>query len=88
MDYYNKQKKNYLTYGSIVSFMLDYSEINQNPTISYSPSNMRLDMSRDKNEDFADFLTSRNFIFSHGVFNDYCFFYKFRNNQDLKNNYF
>ena len=87
MDFYNKQKKNYLTYGSIISFMLDYSEINQNPTISYSPNNMRLDMSRDKSEDFADFLTSRKFIFSHGVFNDYCFFYKFKNNQDLKNNY-
>ena len=87
MDFHNKQKKNYLTYGSIVSFMLDYSEINSNPTISYSPDNMRSEISRDKNEDFADFLTSRKFIFSHGVFNDYCFFYKFKNNQDLKNNY-
>ena len=26
-------------------------------------------------------------MFSHGVFNEFCFFYQFKNKQDLKNNY-
>jgi hypothetical protein len=85
MDAKEGQKKNYLTFGSIISFMLDYNDPNGYPTISYDPKNYNADMI--KNKEHYEYLSTRNFLFSHGVFNDYCFFYQFKNQQDLKNNF-
>ena len=79
----NNGYRNYLTYGSIIFFMLDYSESNDFATIS-EPNYGHIDETK---EEIVDFLTSRNFLFSHGVFNEFCFFYQFKNKQDLKNNY-
>ena len=79
----NKEHRNHLTYGSIVSFMLDYSESKDFATLS-EPNYGNIDETK---EEIVDFLTSRNFLFSHGVFNEFCFFYQFKNKQDLKNNY-
>ena len=79
----NKDHRNHLTYGSIVSFMLDYSESKDFATLS-EPNYGNIDETK---EEIVDFLTSRNFLFSHGVFNEFCFFYQFKNKQDLKNNY-
>ena len=85
MDAKEGQKKNYLTFGSIISFMLDYNDSNDYPTIYYDPKNYNADMI--KNKEHYEYLSTRNFLFSHGVFNDYCFFYQFKNQQDLKNNF-
>ena len=76
------QQRNYLTYGSIISFMLDYSESNELVSISYDPDNWNGEITQNRND-----LTSRNFLFSHGVFNEFCYFYQFKNKQDLKNNF-
>ena len=79
----NNDHRNYLTYGSIISFMLDYSECNDFATLSESYyGNIG-----ESKEEIVDFLTSRNFMFSHGVFNEFCFFYQVKNKHDLKNNY-
>ena len=32
-------------------------------------------------------LNILSFLFSHGVFNDYCYFCQFKNEQDIQNNY-
>ena len=40
-----------------------------------------------KGEEYAGYLVSNTFLFSHGVFNEYCYFYQFKNEQDLKNNF-
>ena len=79
----NNGHRNILTYGSVISFMLDYSESNDFATLS-EPNYGNIDQTK---EEIVDFLTSRNFLFSHGVFNEFCFFYQFKNKQDLKNNY-
>ena len=79
----NNGHRNILTYGSVISFMLDYSESNDFATLS-EPNYGNIAQTK---EEIVDFLTSRNFLFSHGVFNEFCFFYQFKNKQDLKNNY-
>ena len=61
------QKRNYLTYGSVISFMLDYCESNEFVSISYDPDNWNGEITQNRND-----LTSRNFLFSHGVFNEFC----------------
>ena len=87
MDTNENQKRNYLTYGSVISFMLDYIESNDAPVIAFDPDNCYSDVTQNKNEDYTDYLTSNTFLFSHGVFNEYCYFYQFKNEQDLKNNF-
>ena len=53
-----ERKKNYLTYGSIISFMLDYTESNEYSTISYEPQNWK-EINQKNKENFIDFFTSR-----------------------------
>ena len=79
-------RKNYLTYGSVISFMLEYNDPNDYTKISYETDNST-NKTINKNQDNFDYLSSRNFLFSHGVFNEYCFFYQFKNKQDLINNF-
>ena len=88
MDESKIKNVNYLTYGSIISFMLDYSDPNDFSSISYNNDNLISDV-QEKNEDNADnSLISKNFLFSHGVFNEYCYFYKFKNREDLRNGFY
>ena len=88
MDTISIKTANHLTYGSIISFMLDYLNANTFNSIAYDTSNFSEEIIQSKNEDYAEFLKSRSFLFSHGVFNEYCYFYQFKNNQDLINNFF
>ena len=81
------KKKNYLTYGAIISLMLDYCDSDNIAGISYDPQNFNGEISKNKNEDYVAFLTSRSFLFSHGVFNEYCYFYQFKNRKDIRNYY-
>ena len=86
MDIQIGLKKN-LTYGSVVSFMLDYSESEGETTISFEPDDSFGNISLNKKNNFLDYLTSRQFLFTHGVFNEYCFFHKFKNAEELRNEY-
>ena len=81
-----ERKKNYLTYGSIISFMLDYTESNEYSTISYEPQNWK-EINQKNKENFIDFFTSRSYLFSHGEFNEHRYFHQFENKQDIKSNY-
>ena len=83
---FNKKRK-YLTYGTVISFMLDYSDISDYATISYDPENIGEEASINKSTDLFDFFTSRDFLYTNGVFNEYCFYYRFKNKQDIKDNY-
>ena len=82
-----EKKKNYLTYGTIISFMLDNTDPNDTVTINYDAQRLNSEVSKDKNEDFLDFLMTRGFLFTHGVFNDYCYFYQFKNKKDIRDYY-
>ena len=86
MDIQIGLKKN-LTYGSVVSFMLDYSESEGETTISFEPDDSFGNISLNKKNNFLDYLRSRQFLFTHGVFNEYCFFHKFKNAEELRNEY-
>ena len=85
---HRERKKKYLTYGTVISFMLDYTKSNDYTQITYDPKNMIGNITeRTKIDNYFDFLTSRSFLFSHGVFNEYCYFYQFKNRQDARKNY-
>ena len=109
--------ENYLTYGSIVSLMLDFNESNTASTLSFDPDkhnkkkDSRLDSPasgvssvdvsqrkgirakvkqgrRFKNgKKNLDFLLTKKFLFSQGVFSNNCFFYQFKTPTDLELNY-
>ena len=112
----NASKKNFLKYGSIISFMLDKAQTNQ----SYIIHDYDLDIERDKKSEIEEpkpepepdsipeenqvskqesnpeskpepedniFLSSE-FLYSQGVFNEYSFFHNFKDNNDLKYNYY
>ena len=112
----NASKKNFLKYGSIISFMLDKAQTNQ----SYIIHDYDLDIERDKKSEIEEpkpepepdsipeenqvskqesnpeskpepedniFLSSE-FLYSQGVFNEYSFFYHFKDKNDLKYNYY
>ena len=87
MDESKIKNVNYLTYGSIISFMLDYSDPNDIVTINYAPKSMNNEISQNKKVDYMEFFTSHKFLFSHGVFNEFCYFYQFQKREDIKNNY-
>ena len=80
---YNRE---YITYGTVVSLMLDYynsdesgivpnvQEYNENKSL-YNKSNV------------IEYLTSKEFLFTHGVFNEYCFLHQFKDAEDLRDGY-
>ena len=87
MDFYFSSTRNCVSYGSIISFMSDVVDNNPAPLINYDPENPSTHEFEYKKEDFLDFLTSRNFLYSDGSFNDFCILYKFQNKKDIQNNY-
>ena len=94
MNYLYEPSKISLTYGSIISFCFDNSqEFNSKKVPSLRDSLIKsikkdnINNNKD-NEEFADILLSREFLYSQGVFNEYCFFHKFKDKNELKYNYY
>ena len=77
-----------VTYGSIISFKNDFISGDETPTLSYDPSIQYINYFKQKKENFLDFLTSRFFLYTHGIFNEFCYLYNFKDKNDLKYNYF
>ena len=92
MNYLYEPSQICLTYGSIISFMYDKEgqsqgtlipDLNGSQFLSNSEINPNL-----RKEEFSDILTSREFLYSQGIFNEFCFFHKFKNKNELKYNYY
>ena len=94
MNYLYEPSKICLTYGSIISFMFDKSDKPDTPLINEVSRRINPFVKNQENsinlrkEDFSDILTSKDFLFSQGVFNDFCFFHNFRDKTELKYNYY
>ena len=86
MDF--ESTRNCVTYGSIISFMNYSLDNNETPTLSYDPENLNQNLSNNKKEDYIDFIKSGNFLYSNGVFNEFCYLYSFKNKKDIQNNFF
>ena len=71
-----------LTYGSIISFMFDENENDQPPTIPDLSNSENLGYGKhtlnEKKEEFSDILIKRKFLYTQGVFNEFCFFHNFK----------
>lgn len=88
MEFYFDSTKYYVTYGSIISFMNDFIGNNETPPISYDPASHFQNFFENKNENYIDILKTRNFLYSNGTFNEFCYLYTFKNKKDFQNNYF
>ena len=94
MNYLYEPSKIYLTYGSIISFMLDQTITNNESIISWVPRDnnefikIEDNPNDSKQQDFSDVLITRDFLYSQGVFNENCFLYKFKDKNELKHNYY
>lgn len=84
MEFNIETTRSCVKYGSIVSFMNDFPGSNETPTLSYDPSNPH-SFSDKRKEDNVKYLESRNFLYSHGVFNEFCYLYPFK---DIQKYYF
>lgn len=87
MDFCFESTKECVTYGSIISFMNDVVGNNETPTITYDPTDPLQDFNGKKEEDYVDFLKSRNILYSNGAFNEFCYLYSFKDKKDIQNNY-
>ena len=83
----NSQKES-VKYGSIISFQNDFTSRIETPTLSYYPDPDNLEYFREKKENIIDFLTTRFFLYTHGIFNEFCYLYNFKDKNDIKYNYF
>ena len=81
-----------LTYGSIISFMFDEDkknkaqiipDLSESQNLGYAKNSLNL-----RKEEFSDILISREFLYSQGVFNEFCFFHNFKDKNELKYNYY
>ena len=88
MDSEEVSKKEIVTYGSIISFRNDFTSSDETPTLSYNPDAHYQKYFRQKKENIYDFLTSRFFLYAHGIFNEFCYLYNFKDKNDIKYNYF
>ena len=87
MDIRIGYKRDYITYGTVVSLMLDYSDPNEGGNISYDPQNFYNSMSQNTSDNIMDYLTSKEFLYTHGVFNEYCYLHRFKTIEDFRNGY-
>jgi hypothetical protein len=87
MDIRIGYKRDYITYGTVVSLMLDHFNSNKYDKIPYNPENENDNVSQNFKSNFMEYLTSKKFLFTHGVFNEYCYLHKFKNAQDFRDNY-
>ena len=83
-----ESQKESVTYGSIISFRNDFSSGDETPTLTYNPSTQYKNYFRQKKENIFDFLTTRFFLYAHGIFNEFCYLYNFKDKNDIKYNYF
>ena len=83
-----ESQKESVTYGSIISFRNDFSSGDETPTLTYNPSTQYKNYFRQKKENIFDFLTTRFFLYAHGIFNEFCYLYNFKDKYDIKYNYF
>ena len=81
-------QKESVTYGSIISFQNDFSSSDETPTLSYDSSNYYTYYLKQKKGDIFDFLTKRYYLYAHGIFNEFCYLYNFKDKNDIKYNYF
>jgi len=84
MEFNIETTRNCVKYGSIVSFMNDFPGNNETPTLTYDPTDPH-SFTYNRKEDNVKYLESRNFLYSHGVFNEFCYLYPFK---DIKKYYF
>ena len=85
----DKPSKIFLTYGSIISFMMNKPQINETPIFPDPQDSLYKDNDADdKKAKVSDIFTTSEFLYSQGVFNEYCFFYNFKNKNDIKYNYY
>ena len=87
MDIRIGYKRDYITYGTVVSLMLDYYDSFEFAKISFYPGKYNGKILQNNKKGFIEYLTSKEFLFTHGVFNEYCFLHKFKNAQDFRDNY-
>ena len=92
MNYLYEPSNICLTYGSIISFMFDKEATSRTQIISDSSESQNLDNKINtlnlKKEEFSDILKSREILYTQGVFNEFCFFYNFKDKNELKYNYY
>ena len=88
MDFCFETTRKCVSYGSIISFMSDIVDYNAAPLIDYDPANPFSQESGYKKEDYVDILKSRKFLYSTGVFDEFCYLYSFKDKKDIQNNYF
>ncbi len=93
--------QNYLTYGSIVSLMLDHNSSNSSITLSFDPNKNKYKNNNNKiknnpeennkkkifSNKKLEMLKGKDFLFTQGIFNDNCFFYNFKSESDVLFNY-
>ena len=86
----NEQSKNFLRYGSIISFMLDKAQTNSPPVFNEFNENLNkiIEISDNEAKEEENFFITSEFLYSQGVFNEYSFFYNFKNINNLKYNYY
>ena len=86
----NDPSKAFLKYGSIISFILDKAQTNTSILFPNYEENFEQNIISNNEEPKKEediFLTSE-FLYSQGVFNEYSFFYKFKDITELKYNYY
>ena len=91
MFYKNEPSKVFLTYGSIISFILDKAQTNTSPIFNNNEENLengKIISNNEESQKEEDIFLNSEFLYSQGVFNEYSFFYKFRDITDLKYNYY
>ena len=88
MDSKAESQKESVTYGSIISFRNDFTSSDESPSLTYNSSIPYQKYFRQKKENIFDFLTSRFFLYAHGIFNEFCYLYNFKDKNDIKYNYF
>ena len=93
MNYLYEPSKIFLTYGSIISFMFDKDDKTLAQILLDFPDDQNVDKSQInslnlRKDEFSDILISREFLYSQGVFNEFCFFHNFKDKTELKYNYY
>ena len=94
MNYLYEPSKIPLTYGSIISFMFDKSDKIDSPILEDIEEHIKQiaenqeKSNNGRKDDLSKILTQKNFLYSQGVFNDYCFFHTFKDKNELKYNYY
>ena len=88
MDSQSQSMKECITYGSIVSFLNDFTSNEQSPAFTYDSSLYHKNYFKKKKENNFDFIISRYFLYTQGIFNEFCELDNFENQNDIKKYYY